>query len=153
MATLSRSLTSRNSHPNSNWLKFVRTSVARNKIRSYLREEAREPMIKSGLEILKKEFRRHRIPVMGVFESDEFREVVERSGFSSQDDMFAALGFGEYSVQHVINQIHDDQSIPTEDGDPGFRSGDESAIIGSSQGIEWCGGDDQIRKMLRTFAG
>ncbi|MBN1880021.1 bifunctional (p)ppGpp synthetase/guanosine-3',5'-bis(diphosphate) 3'-pyrophosphohydrolase [bacterium] len=98
-------ITSRNAHPNRNWLKFVRTSAARNKIRSYLREESRDSMVKSGADILKKEFRRHRIPVIGVFDTEEFREVVERSGYSSQDDLFAALGFGEYSVQHVINRL------------------------------------------------
>ena len=98
-------ITSRNAHPNSNWLKFVRTSVARNKIRGYVREVERDSRIKYGMEILRKELRRHRIPVMGVFDTDEFREVVTRSGFTGQDDLFAALGFGEYSVQHVINRL------------------------------------------------
>lgn len=98
-------ITSRNAHPNSNWLKFVRTSVARNKIRGYVREVERDSRIKYGMEILRKEFRRHRIPVMGVFDTEEFREVVTRSGFTGQDDLFAALGFGEYSVQHVINRL------------------------------------------------
>ncbi|MBN1297318.1 bifunctional (p)ppGpp synthetase/guanosine-3',5'-bis(diphosphate) 3'-pyrophosphohydrolase [bacterium] len=98
-------ITSRNSHPHANWLKHVRTSSARNKIRSYLREEAREAMIRSGMEELRKQVKRHRIPMKELFESDEFLEVVQRSGFSSPEDLFAAIGFNEYSVQNVINRL------------------------------------------------
>ncbi|HPQ39780.1 MAG TPA: RelA/SpoT family protein [bacterium] len=98
-------ITSRNSHPNANWLTFVRTSSARNKIRSYLREEARDTMIKHGMELLRREFKRHRIPIKGIFESGEFGDVVRKSGFSTREDLFAAIGFGEYSVQHIVNRL------------------------------------------------
>lgn len=98
-------VTHRKSHPHAGWLDFVRTSTARNKIRSYLRVQARDSMIKSGSETLKRELRRHRIPIKGVFESDEFLDVVKRSGFNTSDDLFAAIGFSEYSSQHVINRL------------------------------------------------
>lgn len=107
-------ITARNAHPNANWLKFVRTSSARNKIRSYLREEARDSMIKQGMEQLKREFKRHRIPLKGIFESEEFGDVVQRSGFNTNNELFASIGFGEYSVQHIVNRLITVQASKTQ---------------------------------------
>jgi GTP diphosphokinase / guanosine-3',5'-bis(diphosphate) 3'-diphosphatase len=98
-------ITSRNAHPNADWLKYVRTSVAKNKIRSYLREVARDSMVKQGLDSLKKELKKQRIPIKGLCESDEFREAVVRLGYSAPEDVFAAIGFGEISIQQVINRL------------------------------------------------
>ncbi len=98
-------ITSRNAHPTSDWLKFVRTSLARNKIRGYLRDVARDSMVKKGLDLLKKELIKQRLPVKRFLESDEFLEVVVRLGFSASDDLFAAIGFSEISIQQVINKL------------------------------------------------
>jgi len=98
-------LTSRKSHPHADWLTFVRTSVARNKIRSYLRIQNRDSMIKSGIEIMKRELKRSRIALKGLFDTEEFEMVVDKSGFSSRDDLFAAIGFNECSTQHIINRL------------------------------------------------
>lgn len=98
-------ITSRNAHPTSDWLKFVRTSLARNKIRAYLRDVARDSMVKKGLDSLKRELIKQRLPVNKLLDSDEFLEVIVRLGFSASDDLYAAIGFGEISIQQVINKL------------------------------------------------
>ncbi|MCD4653262.1 RelA/SpoT family protein [bacterium] len=119
-------ITSRKSYPHANWLTFVRTSRAKNKIRSYLRVQARDSMIKIGLETLKRELRRNRISLKGLFETEDFLEVIDRSGYLLKDDLFAAIGFNECSSQHVINRLmmiratrfkEDEQEAPAKESD------------------------------------
>jgi GTP diphosphokinase / guanosine-3',5'-bis(diphosphate) 3'-diphosphatase len=123
-------ITSRNAHPNADWLEYVRTSAAKNKIRGYLRDVARDSMIKTGRETLLKEMKKQRIPIKGLVESDAFLELVAHLKFNAPDDLFAALGFGDYSVQQVINRLITLKATRERD----LKSGDNEADMPRTEG-------------------
>ena len=78
--------------PNRDWLKIVKTSEARNKIRSWFKKEKREENIAAGREELEKEFRRSSISLTDQQEEDFLSYLAEKQQMNSVDDFLAAIG-------------------------------------------------------------
>lgn len=98
-------LTSPNQTPSKDWLKFVRTSKARNKIRQWIKTEQREKSIELGKELLEKELRKYGFSLNRALASKDLATAVEELGFQAADDLLAALGYGKVSLGQVISRI------------------------------------------------
>ena len=72
-------ITSPSQHPSKDWLKFVRTSKARNKIRQFVKAEQRERSLELGRELLDKELRKHGSTLGRVLSSGEINNAVSES--------------------------------------------------------------------------
>ena len=94
-------ITSPNQKPNPDWIKFTRTSKARNKIKRWLRESLYEQSLKLGEEIFYKQLKRYHISKDEV----NLRDVALSFGFENVNQFFAAIGRGDISIQSVINKI------------------------------------------------
>jgi GTP pyrophosphokinase len=92
-------------HPRTDWLKYVVTATAKSAIRKYLRLAGREKSIVNGKTLIKKQLRKLKIPLAGVFESEEMSRVAEKLGFKNVDDMLAAVGFGELTAHQIVNRF------------------------------------------------
>lgn len=94
--------------PSRNWLKLVRTSEARGKIRSWFKKERREENIVEGKLELEREFRRNSISL----EDDQMRAFIEsiakRQHCASIDDFFAAIGYGGILLSKIMPRVRDD---------------------------------------------
>ena len=94
--------------PSRNWLKLVRTSEARGKIRSWFKKERREENIVEGKLELEREFRRNSISL----EDDQMRTFIEsvarRQHCASIDDFFAAIGYGGILLSKIMPRVRDD---------------------------------------------
>ncbi len=94
--------------PKRDWIKSVRTSEARNKIRSWFKKEKREENIAEGKAELEKEFRRNGI-VLEEKDYEKFLEdIVRRQHYNQADEFFAAIGYGGVSLPKIIQRIKDD---------------------------------------------
>ena len=91
--------------PHKDWLKFVRTSRAKTKIKHWLKVEERKRSIEIGRRLLEREFRRHDLPPAQLFKSDRLLQVARESGFDTTDDMAAAVGYGRLPTLQVINRL------------------------------------------------
>src|SRR5690606_27176686 len=80
-------LTSKNATPSKDWLKFVKTSRARSKIRSWLKEQEREDIVERGRQMLEKELKRLGIEVKETLKPDRMAEVLKRYGYGAVDDL------------------------------------------------------------------
>lgn len=94
--------------PNRDWLSIVRTSEARNKIRTWFKKEKREDNIIQGKEELEREFKRN-----GIVASDELMKfIVEQIGrrhnCNSEDDIYAAIGYGGIQLWKVMPRIKEE---------------------------------------------
>jgi guanosine-3',5'-bis(diphosphate) 3'-pyrophosphohydrolase len=98
-------LTSTTQVPHKDWLKFVRTSRAKNKIKHWLKIEEQKRSVEIGRRLLEREFRRHDMPPAQMFKSDRLLQVARESGFESTDEMAAAIGYGRLSTVHVMNRL------------------------------------------------
>ena len=94
--------------PKRDWLKIVKTSEARNKIRSWFKKEKREENIIEGKAELEKEFKRNGI-VLDEDEAEKFLlDIVKRQHFNTTDEFYAAIGYGGVSLSKIMQRIKDD---------------------------------------------
>lgn len=103
-------ITSQNSKgPSRDWLKFVVTSSARNKIRAFFKKEMREENIKRGREILEKEAKHRGYNLSELLNNEEWLKYYKnRNGASStMDDIYAELGYGNVTANKVILKMID----------------------------------------------
>ncbi len=91
--------------PSRDWLKLVRTSRARNKIRAFFKEESREDAERKGREGLEDALRKRGLPMQKVAASPLLIDVIREMGFRKATDFYIALGQGKVSTKAVANKL------------------------------------------------
>jgi GTP pyrophosphokinase len=91
--------------PSRDWLSFVKSSRARNKIKHWLNEHQRERAIEIGRKLLEREARKYKISLNKLDESDYERIATEYS-MVTPSDLMASIGFGKYSARQVLNRLN-----------------------------------------------
>ncbi len=96
-------LTSPNSKPSRDWLNFVVTSRARNRIRHWIAKQQREASIETGRRLLEKEIRKFELSSKKVFaDSEAITRVANDYGLGRTEDLFASIGYGKTLPRNVI---------------------------------------------------
>src|SRR5271157_5640558 len=90
--------------PSRDWLSFVKSARARNKIKHWLNEHQRERAIEIGRKLLEREARKYKIGLSKFDESDYARIAADYS-MATPNDLMAAIGFGKYSARQVLNRL------------------------------------------------
>lgn len=94
-------LTSPNQRPSAEWLKSVRTSRARSRIKRWFRETRWDQAVTLGDEMIRGELARLKLQN----NEEELKEVALSFGFLEMKDFFAGLGSGEISLGQVMNKL------------------------------------------------
>ncbi len=94
--------------PSRDWLKMVKTSEARNKIKQWFKKEKREENIVQGRADLEREIRRAGLSMNLVMNEDIIAAALKRMSFPTLDDLHAAIGFGGITTNRVINRLRDE---------------------------------------------
>jgi relA/spoT family protein len=101
-------LTSANSFgPSRDWINLVFTTRAKNKIRRFFKLQNREESILRGRDLLEKQIVDLEFSPKDFLTKMQLKEISSRFNFANEDDLFAAIGFGEVSVQTVANRLTD----------------------------------------------
>ncbi len=95
--------------PSRDWLKFVKTSKARTRIKAWLKAEERRRSILLGRELLEKDLRKHELNPSRIFKSDELLKVADDMSHNTLDDLLAAIGYGKVSAHMVANKLAPDR--------------------------------------------
>ncbi|BCR05173.1 GTP pyrophosphokinase [Desulfuromonas versatilis] len=111
-------LTAPNQTPSKDWLKFVRTSKARNKIRQWIKTEQREKSLELGKDLVDKELRKYGLGLKRMLSSDEFAHAVEDLGFKAADDLLAGVGYGKVPLGQVIGRVVPQDKLKAEKPKP-----------------------------------
>lgn len=98
-------LTSKNANPTRDWLNFVKTSKARSKIRSWLREEQREESLLRGRELLDREIKKANLDPKEILEESNMEKVAKKYGVGSGDELLANIGFGRITAFQVLQKL------------------------------------------------
>jgi GTP pyrophosphokinase len=99
-------LTSKTSQgPSRDWLQFVASSGARNKIRQWFKKERREDAEHQGREALIEAFRKQGLPAQKLIGSELVAQVMRETGYVKRDEFFVAVGSGKVSPHHVVQRI------------------------------------------------
>jgi len=99
-------ITQKHSNPSRDWLKIVKSSHAKNKIRQWFKKERKEENIERGKELIQKEFERARIDVP-LGNTEIFGKIAKKYQFQSINDLFASVGYGETSPVTVMHRVRD----------------------------------------------
>jgi GTP diphosphokinase / guanosine-3',5'-bis(diphosphate) 3'-diphosphatase len=91
--------------PSLDWLKLVRTSRARNKIRAWFKEERREDAERDGREGLDEALRKRGVPMQKITGSPLLADVIREMGFRKASEFYIALGQGKISTKTAVNKI------------------------------------------------
>jgi guanosine-3',5'-bis(diphosphate) 3'-pyrophosphohydrolase len=93
------------SGPSRDWLQFVASSGARNKIRQWFNRERREDAEHLGREALLEAFRKQGLPAQRLMNSELLNEAMKESNIQKKEDFFIAMGSGKISTQHVVQRV------------------------------------------------
>ncbi|MPW24565.1 RelA/SpoT family protein [Alkalibaculum sp. M08DMB] len=109
-------LTSSSSNgPSRDWLKIVKSSHAKNKIRQYFKKEKKDENIIKGKDALEKEVRRQGLQHSGILKQQYLDHVTSKANYNEIEDLYAAIGFGgikpNYVLQKIKNQFKNELSI------------------------------------------
>ncbi|MBB2977010.1 GTP pyrophosphokinase [Microbacterium endophyticum] len=125
--------------PSQDWLGFVRSTRARNKIRGWFTKERREEAIEQGKESIARAMRRQNLPLQRLMAEDTFSELAHQLNYEDVSALYAAVGEGHVSTQSVLEKVTamvkaDDSTtgpidIPTIGRSRAPRHGDSGVLV------------------------
>ena len=118
-------MTQPNHTPSKDWLGFVKTTRARNKIKHVINASERAKAIEIGQKYLDKESRRLGVQLSRVSKAD-LERVASEYGYSKMEDLYAALGYGKFSARQVLSKIAPGIDPKGDDSKPDAPMGSEA---------------------------
>jgi len=91
--------------PSRDWLKFIKSSTARNKINAWFKKTEREDNIIKGKENIEKEIKRLGIQYSKIFKSEYIQPALDRYKYQNIEELYAAIGFGGISTSKIIAKM------------------------------------------------
>jgi GTP pyrophosphokinase len=91
--------------PSQDWLTFVKSTRARNKIRGWFTKERREEAVEQGKDAIARAMRRQNLPLQRLMGQDAFTEVAHQLRYEDVTALYAAVGEGHVSTQSVIEKV------------------------------------------------
>ncbi|MCC2028963.1 bifunctional (p)ppGpp synthetase/guanosine-3',5'-bis(diphosphate) 3'-pyrophosphohydrolase [Microbacterium sp. YMB-B2] len=125
--------------PSQDWLTFVKSTRARNKIKGWFTKERREEAIEQGKESIARAMRRQNLPLQRLMSQDSFADVAHQLRYEDVSALYAAVGEGHVSTQSVIEKVTalvaaNDTStgaidLPTQPRTHAPRAGDSGILV------------------------
>ena len=97
-------VTQKDHKPSRDWLTFVKSPRARNKIKHWLNEDQRRRAVEIGRKLLEKEAKRFKVPMSQITDQDLGR-IANEYGVATAADLLATLGQGKHSAHQVLNKL------------------------------------------------
>lgn len=101
--------TNASAKPNIDWLKFVKTSQAKNKIKAYFSKQDRERYIEEGKSLIEKELRKQKLPITTLNEEENVNKLFKTLKINNMDDLYLSLGALRYTPTYIINLITEEK--------------------------------------------
>lgn len=99
-------LTSNNAGgPSRDWLKFVKSTQAKNKIKNWFKKERREENIKEGKDMLEKEIKRNGFQPKELLKDDWVGPIIDKLGMNTIEDLYAAIGYGGIMLGQIVPKL------------------------------------------------
>ncbi|MBS0154175.1 MAG: bifunctional (p)ppGpp synthetase/guanosine-3',5'-bis(diphosphate) 3'-pyrophosphohydrolase [Nitrospira sp.] len=142
-------LTSPNQTPHKDWLKFVRTSRAKTKIKHWIKAEEQKRSLEIGRRLLETELRRHGLAPAQVLKSSELAEVAKQEGYETTDELTIAVGFGHIATAQIVNRLVAPASETTPISHEPATPQRVSSGRGEEPGVQVKGGRDLLMQLSR----
>jgi len=97
-------VTQKDHKPSRDWLTFVKSPRARNKIKHWLNEDQRRRAVEIGRKLLEREARKFKVPMNQISDQDLGR-IANEYGVATAADLLATLGSGKHSAHQILNKL------------------------------------------------
>jgi GTP pyrophosphokinase len=94
-----------NTGPSRDWLKFVKTSKARSKIKHWFKQQERDVIIQRGKELLEKELKRRHIELKESEKMEEIERIARKMGKNNPEELLELVGYNQINPQQIINRL------------------------------------------------
>src|ERR1700733_1397408 len=131
-------VTQKDHKPSRDWLTFVKSPRARNKIKHWLNEDQRRRAVEIGRKLLEREARKFKVPMSQIDDQDLGR-IAGEYGVATAADLLATLGQGKHTAHQILNKLA-----------PGFANADESEPMPETRPGGEAGMSDAVRKLHLT---
>ena len=91
--------------PSQDWLNFVKSTRARNKIRAWFTKERREEAIEQGKDAISRAMRKQNLPLQKLMGQESFQQVALQLRYPDVTALYAAVGEGHISTQSVLEKV------------------------------------------------
>jgi len=91
--------------PNRDWLNFVKSARARNKIRQWFSKERREAAVEAGKDQIAKVMRKQGLPLQRLMSAETLRQIASDLRYPDLTGLYAAVGEGRISAQSVVSKL------------------------------------------------
>ncbi len=91
--------------PSRDWLQFVKSPRARNKIKQWFSKERREEAIDAGKDSIAKTLRKQNLPLQRLMSHESMTAVATDLRYQDIEALYAAVGEGHVSAQHVVGKV------------------------------------------------
>ncbi|MBR7186497.1 MAG: bifunctional (p)ppGpp synthetase/guanosine-3',5'-bis(diphosphate) 3'-pyrophosphohydrolase [Clostridia bacterium] len=93
--------------PSRDWLKFIKSSSAKAKIKNFFKKDMKEENVRTGKIMLDDVTRKKGYQLSDILTPESFKKVSDRFAFDTQEEMFAAIGYGSVSATQVFFKLVD----------------------------------------------
>ncbi|MER7704338.1 bifunctional (p)ppGpp synthetase/guanosine-3',5'-bis(diphosphate) 3'-pyrophosphohydrolase [Kitasatospora sp. NPDC097605] len=94
-----------NAGPSRDWLGFVKSPRARNKIRAWFSKERREEAIEQGKEAIARAMRKQGLPIQRILTGDSLVTLAHEMRYPDISSLYAAIGEGHVTAQNIVQKL------------------------------------------------
>lgn len=137
--------------PSQDWLNFVQSTRARNKIRQWFTKERRDEAIEQGKDAIARAMRKQNLPLQKLMSQEILTDLAAQLRYEDVSGLYAAVGEGHVSTQSVIEKILALISADNESDDSDFQVpvGKSRRIRNSDSGVLVRGAPDILVKLAK----
>lgn len=95
--------------PSRDWLKIVKTSQAKAKIRNFYKKELREENIANGKQMLDYEAKRQAVTLPALLKTEYCEPILRKYSFADLEDLYAAVGCGGITAAQIVTRLREEQ--------------------------------------------
>ncbi|MCI0573805.1 MAG: bifunctional (p)ppGpp synthetase/guanosine-3',5'-bis(diphosphate) 3'-pyrophosphohydrolase [Myxococcaceae bacterium] len=141
-------LTSPQAHPSKDWLTFVKTSRAQQRIRAFIKQQQRDKSLQLGRELTEREFRRFGLNLNKLTRSGDLKKVSEELGYRTEDDALVGVGYGKLAPQQLVQKL-----VPPERLSESAAGAGHAAAHGGAAGASGLPGLSRVTEIARKLVG
>jgi guanosine-3',5'-bis(diphosphate) 3'-pyrophosphohydrolase len=127
--------------PSRDWLTFVSTSRARNKIKHFIHSEEKARSVELGRRLFDKELRRFTVD-RALVTDDALARIASEFSAQRVDDLYASIGYGKTTARAVLSRVVGQEALKEREAEPTPPSPRRTVAAGEDQKIKVRGIDD-----------
>ena len=135
--------------PSRDWLKIVKTTQAKNRIRNWIRKEFKEENIIKGREMLEKEAKQRGYELKSLFRPEWLKELYKKFTLQTPEDMYAAVGYGGITTSQILHRLIEEYRKEHQLDEEKQLVHPRARKTGEASGVSVVGYDDMVVRFAK----